>query len=51
MEIIRTLNGLMAEQPVWKRGRPATRTKDWEMMHKRIHLWNVTFERWRAAVL
>ena len=31
-----------------KRGRPATRTQDWETTHKRIRLLNITFERWRA---
>ena len=41
----------MAEQPAQKCGRPATRTEGWEMTHKRIRLLNVTFERWRAAVL
>ena len=38
----------MAEQPARKRGRPATRTEDWELTHKWIRLLNVTFERWRA---
>ena len=38
----------MAEQPARKRGRPATRTEDWESTHKRIRLLNATFERWRA---
>ena len=48
MEITRTLIALMAEQPAWKRGRPATRTQDWETTHKWICLLNITFERWRA---
>ena len=46
--ITRTLIALMAEQPARKRGRPATRTQDWEMTNKRIHLLNITFKRWRA---
>ena len=37
----------MAEQPARKYGHPATRTKDWELTQKRIHLLNVAFERWR----
>ena len=38
----------MAEQPARKRGRPATRTHDWETTHEWIRLLNITFERWKV---
>ena len=38
MEITQTLIALMAEQPARRRGRPATKTEDWELTHKRIRL-------------
>ena len=28
----------MAEQPAQRRGRPVTRTEDWELTHKQIRL-------------